>query len=96
MALKKIPRGLKIWFIIHFIVDIALAIPLIFFPKIFLGLLGFPIVETLTARLVGAALIGIGGASLFAYNKKIETYNILLTLKFYGLLAQSSLSFYPY
>ncbi len=57
------------------------AVPLIFFPARILGLLGFQTTELIMARLVGAALVGIGGASLFNYNKTIESYKIMLTLK---------------
>jgi hypothetical protein len=82
MATKKeVPRGLRIWFLIHAIVDVLFAIPLMLFPKLFLEFLGLNVGETMTPRLVGAALIGIGGASFFTYKKKLETYNTLLTLK---------------
>ena len=76
-----IPKSLQIWFIIHFIVDVIFAIPLIFFPIWILDLFGLPASESVMARLVGAALIGIGGASLFSYKKTKESYDILLTLK---------------
>ena len=78
---KKVSKYLRIWFLVHFVVDIIFAIPLIFFPVWFLNLLMLPVDETVTARLVGAALIGIGGASFFAHKKSWETYDILLTLK---------------
>jgi hypothetical protein len=78
---KKVPKSLRVWFLIHFVVDIIFAIPLMFFPAWLLNLLTLPVDETVTARLVGAALIGIGGASFFAHKKGWETYDILLTLK---------------
>ena len=58
-------------------------IPLLFFPAWLLGLFNFSTStpELVMARLVGAALIGIGGTSLFNYNKTKESYNIMLTLK---------------
>jgi len=76
-----VQKSLRIWFIVHFIIDIIFAIPLIFFPVMFLKFLGFTVVDPITARLVGAALIGIGGASYFTRNKSKESYDILLTLK---------------
>lgn len=78
---KKVPKYLRVWFLIHFVVDVIFAIPLIFFPVWFLSSFAFPADEAVMARLVGAALIGIGGASLFANKKGWETYDILLTLK---------------
>ena len=76
----EIPKSLRRWFLIHFIVDVIFAIPLIFFPTSFLGFFDIQ-AEVITARLVGAALVGIGGASFFSRNKGKESYDILLTLK---------------
>ena len=78
---SKVPQSLRIWFLIHSFIDISFAIPLLFFPSLILGMLNIVTTETITARLVGAALIGIGGASFFSYKKSKESYDILLTLK---------------
>ena len=77
----EIPKSLRIWFIIHFIADIIFAIPLIIAPAWTLGLFGFESVGALTARLVGAALVGIGGASLFMHKEGADSFNTMLTLK---------------
>ncbi len=74
----KIPKSLRTWFLIHFIVDVIFAIPLLFFPEWTLGLFGLKTIETVTPRLVGAALIGIGGTSYFT---KEKDFSIMLTLK---------------
>jgi hypothetical protein len=79
MASKNVPKGLRIWFLIHFIVDMLIAFPLIFQPQWIGNLMGIPLLEPITARLVGAALIGIGGASLFTHSQ--EDYNLMLSLK---------------
>ena len=79
--MARVSNSLKTWFVIHFVVDYLFGIPLLLFPQWTLSLFGFAAVETLTARLVGAALIGIGGISLFARNEGKESYNSLLTLK---------------
>ena len=76
---ENISSSLKMWFKIHFIVDMVFAIPLFFFPNIFLNFLGFTAIEPITARLVAAALFGIGGTSYFAKTK--DEFSILLTLK---------------
>jgi len=46
-----------------------------------LNLLGFALVEPITARLVGAALLGIGGSSLITQCAGKESFKSLLTLK---------------
>lgn len=77
----KVPGSLKRWFILHFILDILFAIPLLLFPAAFLQMMGFEMVGTMTARLVGAALISIGGNSFLMRNKGKETYISMLNLK---------------
>lgn len=81
MKKRSVPKSLRTWFIIHFFVDIIFGIPLLFFPEWTLGLFGIIVTETIMARLVGAALIGIGGASFFSYNKDKAVYDALLSLK---------------
>lgn len=92
---SKIPNGLKNWFFIHFLIDMFFGIPILLFPGFVFSLFNLPL-EIITSRLVGASLIGIGGASFFA--RKFEEYNILLTLKIVwsisGILALILSSFY--
>lgn len=78
---KGVSIGLRRWFFVHFVVDMIFGIPLLFFPEFALGLLGIFTGELLTARLVGAALLGIGGASLLNYRGSFEEYKIMLNLK---------------
>ena len=75
----KVPKGLVIWFKIHFLVDMIFGIPLLLLPEFTLNLFGIFAGEMVTARLIGAGLIGIGGASLLT--KKLEAYKIMLNLK---------------
>ncbi len=82
--IPAIPRSLQWWFKVHFLVDILFALPLIIAPGWILGWFGFTEIgftksASLLARLVGAALMGIGGASLFTKTK--EQFEIMLTLK---------------
>ena len=79
--IKAVPNSLRTWFFIHFLFDYLFGIPLLFFPKQFLILFGFPVIDFFAARLVGAALLGIGGVSLLSNKTGFETYNSLLNLK---------------
>ena len=79
--MPQVPHSLKTWFIIHFIIDYIFGVPLLFAPRFALTLFGFQAAELLTARLVGAALIGIGGISFFAREKNKDVYRPLLLLK---------------
>ena len=77
----KIPAGLRTWFLIHFIVDMLFAIPLLFFPEVIMPWFGWDDVDPVMSRLVGAALLGIGGESLFSRTASVDTFRALLRLK---------------
>lgn len=79
--MSELPRGLKTWFILHFIVDILFAIPLILFPDVMMSFFDIASYDLLTPRLVGAALVGIGGVSFVVRNEGRIVYNALLNLK---------------
>jgi hypothetical protein len=77
----KIPAGLRTWFLIHFIVDMLFAIPLLLFPEVIMPWFGWEYVDPVMSRLVGAALLGIGGESLFSRTAALDTFRALLRLK---------------
>lgn len=77
----SVPRGLRAWFVIHFLVDISFAIPLLLFPVGLLKIFGWTTIDPLATRLVGAALAGIGLESFLGRNAPIETYRSMLRLK---------------
>jgi hypothetical protein len=89
-----VPASLRTWFIVHFAVDVALALPLLLAPVQVLGWVGWSHVDPVTARLFGAALLGIGAASLATHRHGVGAYRVMLTLKIvwsvaaiFGLLA---------
>ena len=85
----KVPQSLRNWFLIHFIVDFLLGIPLFINPSFVLQLFGLPgtPAESILARILGAGLFGIGGVSFFSYKKSRESFDILLTMKIIWSLA---------
>ncbi len=74
-------RSLRIWFLVHFWVDYAFAVPLFLFPRGTLALLGWVTVDPVATRIVAAALFAIGGVSLISRNTGRETHKHLLNLK---------------
>ena len=72
-------KGLRVWFKIHFGVDLLVAVFLIFFTSWTLQLFGFVNENLVFVRVVGASLLGIGGASLFTKTK--EQFEVMLNLK---------------
>lgn len=79
--MTTITKSLRTWFVIHFFVDMLFALPLMFSPEWTLNLIGLNPADTLAPRIVGAALIAIGGNSLLMANKKLEHYQTMLNLK---------------
>jgi len=82
-----VPQSLRFWFVIHFVIDFIFAIPLMIAPVWLLTLFGFEAADPFTARLVGAALLGIGGESLLGWNGTIEAFRAMLNLKIIWSLA---------
>jgi hypothetical protein len=76
-----VPRNLRRWFVIHFVADILFAIPLLLIPEVIMPLVGWKIVDPITSRLVGAALLGIGVESLLGRNASREVFKAMLNLK---------------
>lgn len=79
--MREVPRALRVWFVIHFWADLAFAAPLFVAPRWFLGLLGWSAVDPVSARLVAAALLGIGVQSLLGRGEDAATFRAMLQLK---------------
>lgn len=83
MTLRDIKQfdGQGYWFIVHGAVDLILAVPLLAAPQAFLEWLGWHTVDPFTARVVAAALIGIGGESLIGFRADLTSVKTMLNLK---------------
>ena len=86
---KNVPRALTYWFIVHFIIDISIALPLFLFPERSLELIGWQEIDVLFARVVAAALFGIGIESLIGRNSHLEGFRNMLNLKIIWSFAAS-------
>jgi len=82
-----VPKSLRFWFVIHFVIDFIFAVPLLVAPVWLLTLFGFNNPDPFTARLVGAALLGIGGESLLGWEGSIDLFRAMLNLKIIWSLA---------
>ncbi len=76
-----VPPKLRFWFIVHFVADMLFAIPLILAPEMLLRPLGWTVVDPVVSRVVGAALVGIGGESLLGRDADFASYRTMLRLK---------------
>ena len=80
-ATDEVPGSLRFWFVVHFVVDIVFALPLLLIPEWLMPLLGWRCVDPISSRLVGAALMGIGIASLLERKASTEVFRAMLNLK---------------
>ena len=76
-----VPSSLRSWFVVHFALDLAFALPLFLAPQWTLTFLGWRTVDPIATRLVAAALFGIGIQSLLGRNENAATFRALLNLK---------------
>jgi hypothetical protein len=81
MKSGEVPSSLRTWFVVHFVADMLFAIPMMVAPTFTLTLFGWPSVDPITTRLVGAALVGIGGQSLLGRHEDVSVYRAMLSLK---------------
>lgn len=78
---SAVPKSLRKWFVVHFLVDVLFAIPLMLFPVRFLQLFGWQVIDPITTRLVAAALLGIGVESYLGRNAGVQAFRGMLNLK---------------
>ena len=76
-----VPASLRTWFRVHCAVDLLAGLPLLLVPQRILGLLGWTVIDPVASRLCGAALLGIGGASVLVERHGLAGYRTLLGLK---------------
>src|SRR6185369_17312381 len=72
---------LRRWFLAHTVVDLIVGLPLLILPAKFLGALHWPVVDVVTPRMVGAALLAIAIQSFTARNDGVEAYRTMLNFK---------------
>ena len=80
-AAAFVPKSLRTWFTIHFLLDLSLALPLLVAPQAMLQLFGWESIDPVATRLVAAAMLAIGGESWLGRNGSADAYRSLLRLK---------------
>ena len=86
-AADAILPSMRTWFRVHCAIDVAAAIPLLLLPARVLRLLGWTSIDPVASRLCGAALLGIGAASVMVDRYGLAGYRALLGLKVVWSLA---------
>jgi len=81
MELETKYNALRKFFVLHFVIDVVSAIPLFLSPKLLLTTLGWQVVDPVAARMVAAALFGIGIESYIGRNSSRDSLIGMLNLK---------------
>jgi len=71
MMEKQISKGLKITFLVHFIMAVIFGAGFLLIPEMVTGMLGARAMEPSTFRLVGAAMLAFGTSSWLAYRQTL-------------------------
>jgi len=77
----ELKNQLKFWFTVHFVLDVASALLLFIIPSYFLRMLGWENIDLISARLVAAALFGIGIESFLGRKSSLDSFKTMLSLK---------------
>jgi hypothetical protein len=79
---EQIPYGLKITFLVHFVVAVVFGAGFLLIPDMLTGMLGARTVEPSTFRLVGAAMLAFAASSWLAYRQPVwEKVKIVVQLE---------------
>src|SRR5262245_20945975 len=78
-----VPDSLRRWFVIHALIDLSLAVPLLLAPQLVLGKLGWVHVDPASTRLAAAALLAIGAQSFIGRNEGAAAFTAMLNLKIF-------------
>lgn len=76
-----VPSRLRSWFAFHCVIDLLVAVPLLLAPRQLLGWVGWHEIDPMAARIVAAALFGIGLESYWGRNGSLESFRGMLRLK---------------
>ena len=68
---EQIPYGLKITFLVHFVVAVVFGAGFLLIPEMLTGMLGARTMEPSTFRLVGAAMLAFAASSWLAYRQPV-------------------------
>ncbi|RLF66447.1 MAG: hypothetical protein DRN57_07135 [Thermoplasmata archaeon] len=84
---EEVPKALSVWFVIHFMIDMFVAVPLFFFPERSLELLGWETIDPLLTRVAAAAFFAIEIESLIGRRASLDGFGNMLNLKLIWSLA---------
>jgi hypothetical protein len=77
--MTKISSGLRLLFLVHFVVGLVFGLLYLVIPVIFLGWMGVPVQDALPYRIIGAAVLAFTTSSWYCYvNPEWERVKIVV------------------
>jgi thiamine transporter ThiT len=67
--MKKVSQGLRITFLVHFVVGLIFGLVFLFIPKTYGDLVNWPVQDLMIYRVLGAAMLGFAASSILAYRE---------------------------
>ena len=68
---KQISSGLKVTFLLHFVVGLLFGLVMLLVPEVMGTMAGQPIVEPIAYRALGAAILGFAASSWWSYRETL-------------------------
>ena len=77
--MTKISSGLRLLFLVHFVVGLVFGLLYLFIPAMFMGWLNVPVQDALPYRIIGAAILAFSASSWYCYmNPEWERVKIVV------------------
>jgi hypothetical protein len=77
--MTKISSGLRLLFLVHFVLALIFGLLYLFIPALFLGWFGVPVQDALPYRIIGAAILAFAAGSWYCYmNPEWERVKIVV------------------
>jgi hypothetical protein len=77
--MTKISSGLRLLFLVHFVLALIFGLLYLFIPALFLGWFGVPVADALPYRTIGAAILAFSASSWYCYmNPEWERVKIVV------------------
>jgi hypothetical protein len=84
---EEISKLLKLTFLVHFFVSIIFGLLFIVLVELYVGVVGWPYLDPITGRILGATLLGLAAGSLLAWREtKWESVKIVVQIEIVWLM----------
>jgi hypothetical protein len=92
---EEISKLLKLTFLIHFFVAVIFGLLFTFLVELYVGIVGWPYLDPVTGRVLGAVFLGLAAASLLSWREtKWESVKIVVQMEIVWLAIALAVHFF--